>query len=334
MPILTIAIPTYNRAPRLRECLRVLQDRFSELGELQRLEIEILVVDNASTDGTESVFKDFYASFPCIRYVCNPQNLGIDGNIHQCSQLALGEWVELLSDDDILLPNALVEILEVIKVNQNANFLFLNMISIANELPSRNQWRKRILVDKNLIVLDKNQMVEICGIWLTFLSSFVFRRSAWNNSLGIAKYIGTDIYLSYALFDLLSIGAPSVFIANPLVAARAHFSGSYRIFYAFGRQWPTLLLQHAPSIGFDRNRLFCVLQKTIRGDLVLRVLSYRYKNCELNPDDRLNILYGAKYLSFSSLILRCAVYIPYRLLKTSVTFFKLIVKLVRPLKRI
>lgn len=287
-PLLTIAIPTYNRAPRLGQCLSMLAERMSELPAL-RPAIEVLVIDNASSDDTGAVAAAQAPAFEDFRYVRNQTNLGIDGNIHRCSQLASGSWVQLLSDDDLLLPGALVRVVETINSHPAADFVFLNMIAFREDLPPPSAWVPRIAIARDLICVDQNRLVETAGVWLTFLSSFVFRRDAWNRSTRLESYIGTDIYLSFALFDLLSQARESVVLAEPLVASRAHFSGNYRIFRAFGREWSRLLLARAPAIGFDRSRMRLLLRRTIRSDLLERVVYYRLDNGSLGTEDRENI---------------------------------------------
>lgn len=76
MPILTIAIPTYNSSKYLKETLEktIIQCEKNN-------EIEILVSDNCSTDDTESVVKDFINKEINIRYLKNSQNVGLDKNV-------------------------------------------------------------------------------------------------------------------------------------------------------------------------------------------------------------------------------------------------------------
>jgi glycosyltransferase involved in cell wall biosynthesis len=312
-PLLSITVPTYNRAPRLRQCLAMLAERVGELRQ-PRPRVEVLVVDNASTDDTPLAAAAGGAAFDEFRFVRNDSNLGIDGNIHRCSQLARGEWVHFMSDDDLLLPGALQRVVDAIRVHPRADFLFHNVLSFVDELPPPAAWTPRLPLTQDLTCTDQNLLVEICGIWLTFLSSFVFRREAWNRSGKLERYVGTDIYLSYALFDLLSGARESVVLAQPGVAARAHFSGSYRIFYAFGYQWPELLLVHAPAIGFDRRRMFGVLRRSIRVDLLWRVLTYRFKSGELREEDRRNVAHSLRGWSRATALLWFAVHTPRPLL--------------------
>ena len=96
-PLVTIAIPTYNRAatylPGVIEA--ALDQTWSN--------IEVLVGDNASTDDTPAVVARY--SDPRLVHVRHPVNLGANGNFNRLLELARGEWFLLLHDDDLLDPD-------------------------------------------------------------------------------------------------------------------------------------------------------------------------------------------------------------------------------------
>lgn len=106
--LVTIAIPTYNRSDGyLREALG------SALAQTYE-PLEIVVVDNASTDATA----DYVASVADerVRYVRNETNVGVNDNFNACVAHARGEYVLLLHDDDRIDPDfasACVEALAV-----------------------------------------------------------------------------------------------------------------------------------------------------------------------------------------------------------------------------
>lgn len=120
---LTIAIPTYNRA----ECLRA---QLSSLVQQTRsIEgVKILVCDNCSTDDTEVIVEQCIKEFSNISYFKNERNLGLDGNVLRCYELATSDYIWYLSDDDVLLPGALEVVLENIHKFEPAvaSFSFFN----------------------------------------------------------------------------------------------------------------------------------------------------------------------------------------------------------------
>lgn len=103
--LLTIAIPTFNRAEYLGETL----DRLiAQLPQNSAGRLEILISDNASTDGTEALCRSLVQCHPgVVRYVRNRQNEGYDRNLDSLFAHALGQYVLLVGDDDYPLPGAL-----------------------------------------------------------------------------------------------------------------------------------------------------------------------------------------------------------------------------------
>ena len=93
-PLVTIAIPTYNRADAyLKQAIQsALSQTYSN--------IEIIVSDNCSTDDTESLVKSFYD--PCLRYIRHKKNIGANNNFNYCLQKARGDYFLLLHDDDLI----------------------------------------------------------------------------------------------------------------------------------------------------------------------------------------------------------------------------------------
>ena len=105
-PLLTIAIPTYNRAGCLRELLTILIDQLKD-----ERRVEMIISDNASPDETPAVVQDFVDRGLQVRYIRNTQNIGPDPNFLQCFEQARGKYVWLFSDDDLIVPGGVAKIL-------------------------------------------------------------------------------------------------------------------------------------------------------------------------------------------------------------------------------
>jgi len=94
-PLVSICIPTYNRVGMIGKAVE------SALSQTYR-NIEVIVVDNASTDHTGDVLAAF--SDPRLRYVRNERNLGLFGNFNRCIELAKGKYLHILHSDDYIDP--------------------------------------------------------------------------------------------------------------------------------------------------------------------------------------------------------------------------------------
>jgi abequosyltransferase len=106
-PLLTLAIPTYNRGVFLRQFLDSVRDQLRST-----LEVELIVSDNASTDETPEIMREELQIGTRLTYIRNPENIGSDANFLQCYERASGRYVWVMGDDDVLAPYALQRIVE------------------------------------------------------------------------------------------------------------------------------------------------------------------------------------------------------------------------------
>jgi len=107
-PKVTVCLPTYNKARYLPGAIKsVLAQEFRDY--------ELLIVDDASTDGTGKAVQSFQDSR--IRYVRNLENLGLVENWNHCLELARGEYTIIFHDDDVMLPKLLRREVEVLESN-------------------------------------------------------------------------------------------------------------------------------------------------------------------------------------------------------------------------
>jgi glycosyltransferase involved in cell wall biosynthesis len=92
-PLLSICIPTYNRASLLRETLAHLREVCSD-------DVEIVVSDNCSGDDTQDAIRSFASRFVHFRAIRQRANLGATANFVAALSAASGKYVYPLSDDD------------------------------------------------------------------------------------------------------------------------------------------------------------------------------------------------------------------------------------------
>jgi glycosyltransferase involved in cell wall biosynthesis len=100
-PFFTIAIPTYKRLDLLKEAIQ------SALSQDTGIPFEVIVVDNNPDPDDATATDALVAAFssPKLSLYRNEENIGMFGNWNRCLQLAKGEWVTILSDDDLLNTN-------------------------------------------------------------------------------------------------------------------------------------------------------------------------------------------------------------------------------------
>ena len=104
-PRVSIVIPVYNKLDYTLACLD------SIARQLPQVSIEVLVVDDGSTDATEprlSIRED-------LRYLRNPQNLGFVGSCNRGAQAACGEFIFFLNNDTVVHEGWLDHLVQIFK---------------------------------------------------------------------------------------------------------------------------------------------------------------------------------------------------------------------------
>lgn len=112
-PLVTVAIPTCDRLPLLRESLR------DALGQ-DYANLEILVSDNGSTDGTRAMVEAMAQEEPRVRYRRNHTRVPVSTHFNQCLAEAKGEFFVLLCDDDRISLNLVRVLAEALLQNRRA----------------------------------------------------------------------------------------------------------------------------------------------------------------------------------------------------------------------
>lgn len=98
MPLVTVGIPTYNRASMLARSIEsVLKQDYPA--------IEIVISDNASTDHTMQILQEYAGRHPLMKIIRQPRNLGATVNFAAVLNAASGEYFMWLGDDDWIDPS-------------------------------------------------------------------------------------------------------------------------------------------------------------------------------------------------------------------------------------
>lgn len=127
LPMVSILIPVYNRESLIAESLQsALNQTFTD--------IEIIVVDNASSDGTWKICQSFAAKDDRIRLFRNDTNIGPVRNWLRCISEARGEFGKILFSDDLMFPEFLEHTIPYL---QDKEVAFVSTAAIIGESPDR-----------------------------------------------------------------------------------------------------------------------------------------------------------------------------------------------------
>lgn len=107
-PLASILIPVYNRAALIEQTVR------SALAQTYA-PIEVVVVDNASTDGTWDVLQQLARQDTRLRIFRNDSNIGPVRNWRACAEQACGDYAKILWSDDLIAPDYLERCLPLLE---------------------------------------------------------------------------------------------------------------------------------------------------------------------------------------------------------------------------
>ena len=147
--ILSICIPTYNRAENLLNCLNsiLISKRKTNL------KFEICISDNGSNYNVKKIIKPFKKKLN-IRVNRNKKNLGYALNLLKSVSMAKGEFAWCIGDDDLLAPKALKKMNNLILKNKNIDFYYINSFHLNNNY--LNKFKKPF--DTNNLPIDMDRL--------------------------------------------------------------------------------------------------------------------------------------------------------------------------------
>ena len=121
MTDLSICIPTYNRTRYLENCL----NSIFIASKKSNLKIEVCISDNCSEENTLAVIKKYKEKIT-IFFNQNNKNIGYGKNSLKSVFMARGEFVWMLGNDDLILPDTFNTFQNLIHKNPEVDFFYIN----------------------------------------------------------------------------------------------------------------------------------------------------------------------------------------------------------------
>src|SRR5579863_10247553 len=167
--LVSVTLVTYNSGRFIKRCLEsVLEQKYPNL--------EVIIVDNASTDGTVDLLEPFA---DVCRIYYNDKNIGFAAAQNQAIALAGGEWILTLNPDVLLLPNFIQALVEAGQVDPKAGSVCGKLLTILSsfDLPDKQLVDSTgIYFTPNLRHLDRGSQEVDNGHYLNF--DYVFGATA------------------------------------------------------------------------------------------------------------------------------------------------------------
>ncbi|MBU2575067.1 MAG: glycosyltransferase family 2 protein [Elusimicrobia bacterium] len=231
-PLLSICIATYNRAGYIGETLDSIIPQLDD-------DVELLVVDGASTDNTEDVVRKYAQKKSRIRYVRLPAKGGVDQDYDKAVEFARGEFCWLFTDDDLLKPGAVAAVKAAIK--KGYDLVIVNAEVRDRELSVILQSRRIVMHDNKVYAPNAMECLFVDALdYLSFIGAVVIRRSIWL-SRERRPYFGAEFIHIGVLFQK-PLPGPALIIAEPYITIRFdNAQWESRRFEIWMFKWPKLV---------------------------------------------------------------------------------------------
>ena len=219
-PVLSICIPTMNRALFLKECLAALAR------ETGCEKVEIIIVDGGSNDASLSVANNARLDGLDIKYIQSSKDCGLDKDMELAVKHSVGALCWLLADDDVIVEGALNQILW--RVESLSNVYISDIVFCNKNLKPHSRSRFLKANDGQIFDISKSQeYIEYIrssssnNALFCYMSNIIFKRSSWRFSNQ-----GQYVYGYNHVFELLNtkneVSCYTIeYIKNPIVKNRA-----------------------------------------------------------------------------------------------------------------
>ncbi|HKW09676.1 MAG TPA: glycosyltransferase family A protein [Gemmatimonadaceae bacterium] len=272
-PRVTIGLPVYNGEKFLGAAIdSILAQTFTDF--------ELIVSDNASTDGTAEIARQYEARDSRVLYVRHPRNIGIAGNFWGVVTRARGELLRWVAVDDLCRPEAVARCVEALDANPSAVLAYTHTEFIDENDEPRSEFKD--YVEGMHLVADRpsDRFFQSLGNsnWCNPQYG-VIRAETLRRTRGLGAYRGSDI----VLLAELSLFGTFIEVPERLFLRRVHddamtakSEGDQQHEYtpgrpqvAYMREWRHLwelwrAAMHAPISWTERARISVLLLRRAR----------------------------------------------------------------------
>lgn len=237
-PLLTITIPTFNRCGCLEQLLESIAKQLAH----GNTEVDVIVVDNNSSDLTRSCCEKWAQKIERFTYIRNAENIGMSRNIIKCFEITRSRYSWTIGDDDILRLDTIPQILAILK-NQQPDLMYLSNMPFLGEPSTAAVTFFGALTPREITNVS---FTKIVNIYATFISSMIIDKRMFDAcvpAISVAAYEATVIPQLAWILCILAKGQRFIYVPQPLVLARRAGSGGYNLYKTFSVDIVSILNQ-------------------------------------------------------------------------------------------
>lgn len=216
-PRVSLSLPVRNGERYLSQAIQSILDQ-------TYTDFELIITDNASTDATEEICREYASRDSRIRYVRSPKDQGAAANFNLGFHLSSGEYFKWCAHDDLISPTYLAECVEALDADRAVVLAYGDLVGVAED-GTMNGYMEPVLPD--LTRLSPTQRFRhLLSRHVVLAAMFgVYRRSALRLTSLHEPYYSSDC----ALLAEIGLLGPIVQIPEGLLFLREHPMRSTRL---------------------------------------------------------------------------------------------------------
>lgn len=162
IPLVSIGLPVYNGERFIAQAIEsILAQSFSDL--------ELVICDNASSDGTDDICRGYAAQDGRVRYERSPRNRGAAYNYNRVTALSRGKYIRHAAHDDVLAPTNIERCVEVLEADPGIALAYPQMSRIDEHGAIIDTFRGSLILDDDdpverwrrfLALIDEGSMCD------------------------------------------------------------------------------------------------------------------------------------------------------------------------------
>lgn len=197
MPTISVIIPAYNVERYIGACL---DSVLSQEG----VDMEVIVVNDGSTDGTTSIIDDYASRHDCIKAISR-ENGGLSSARNTALANCTGAWITMVDSDDILAPGALKRMFDITTNNENISIVSGRWERFNNLFTPKESKQKDFTIisgqDAAEIMLYQKKSGDIIN---SSACGKLYRKELWNNVFFKEGLLYEDLQIIPRIFAKVS----------------------------------------------------------------------------------------------------------------------------------
>ncbi|MCK6601718.1 MAG: glycosyltransferase [Bacteroidetes bacterium] len=214
LPLISVVVTVYNFESWIRQAVQSILDQKGPF------DLEIVVIDDASTDGSVEVLNSF--TDPRVKLIRHPENKGPNFSVNEGFSLVKGEFIARLDGDDAYEPDFFAKALLAFQAEPGAGFLYGDFKTMDSTGRVTNPHARPARPPGPGI---RNEFRYILENYYINAPTLIGRREAWEKALPVPpEFSFLDWYMSLSM----SLGFSAIYLPEVLASYRIHNAGMHR----------------------------------------------------------------------------------------------------------